>query len=279
MAILIDYLQKAENFLRKKQIPKPRLETQILFSHILNLSRVELYTNERMPLNDDEISDLREVLVEKASGKPTAYILGKKEFYSSEFIVSDAALIPRPETEEFIEWIIKTCDIKLSKVLDLGTGTGCIGITLQKELRPEKIILSDISKESLALARQNAEKLGNTTEIRFIESDLLTNIQDNDISLIVSNPPYITLSEYQNLEMTVRDFEPKVALLVDHYEGFFTELCRQSYEKLVEGGLLYLEVNPVYIDKNQEILQTIGFKDIHIKCDLSEKSRFLKGQK
>ena len=279
MAILIDYLQKAENFLRKKQIPKPRLETQILFSHILSLSRVELYTNERMPLNDDEISCLREVLVEKASGKPTAYILGKKEFYSSEFIVSDAALIPRPETEELVEWIIETCDIKLNKILDLGTGTGCIGITLQKELKPEKTILSDISKESLALAQKNAEKLGNTTEMQFIESDLLTNIQEGDISLIVSNPPYITLSEYQNLEMTVRDFEPKAALLVDHYEGFFTELCRQSYEKLVEGGLLYLEVNPVYIDKNQKILQTIGFKDIHIKYDLSEKSRFLKGQK
>ena len=232
-----------------------------------------------MPLNDDEISCLREVLVEKASGKPTAYILGKKEFYSSEFIVSDAALIPRPETEELVEWIIETCDIKLSKILDLGTGTGCIGITLQKELKPEKTILSDISKESLALAQKNAEKLGNTTEMQFIESDLLTNIQEGDISLIVSNPPYITLSEYQNLEMTVRDFEPKAALLVDHYEGFFTELCRQSYEKLVEGGLLYLEVNPVYIDKNQKILQTIGFKDIHIKYDLSEKSRFLKGQK
>lgn len=274
MTPLKDYLQKAEQFLRKKEIEKPRLEAQILFSHVLNMPRIMLYTRDEQPLEPTEVDQLRELLVRKGNGEPTAYITGEKEFFSRNFIVNNSVLIPRPETEELVE-LIKSTKTEYDKVLDLGCGSGCLGITLVLENIAKHICLADLSPEALETTQRNAEILLDAEQYSISQSDLGSNLLDSQFDLIVTNPPYVTSTEYNELHESVKNFEPRLALEVADPEAFFCRLFKNSLLLLSGPGALYMESSPTLIAAQKKWALEIGFKSVNIVKDLSGKERFL----
>lgn len=274
MTPLKDYLHKAEQFLRKKEIEKPRLEAQILFSHVLNIPRIMLYTRDEQPLEPTEVDQLRDLLVRKGNGEPTAYITGEKEFFSRNFLVNNSVLIPRPETEELVE-LIKTTEAKYDKVLDLGCGSGCLGITLVLEKIAKHTCLADLSPEALETTQRNAERLLDAEQYSISQSDLGSNLLDGEFDLVVTNPPYVTSTEYNELHESVKNFEPRLALEVAEPEAFFCRLFKNSLLLLNADGVLYMESSPNLIATQKKWALEIGFKSVNIVKDLSGKERFL----
>ena len=282
MRLLKDYLLKAEEFLREKQVVKPRLEAQLIFSHVLNIPRISLYTNEQLPLENSEVNRLRELLVEKSKGKPTAYLLGKKEFFSLEFEVNESVLIPRPETEELCEWVIESETKDLPLICDLATGSGCIAAVLAIEMNCEKILALDISPQALEVAAKNLAKHCPEVSYELIQSDLFADVSADyhgKLDMIVSNPPYIPTSEFNQLMPAVKDFEPEAALHCAEPAAFFEQLFTGAFQFLKVGAPFYLETNPTLIEGQQQMLQAAGFNGVEIKHDLSGRARFLRGYK
>ena len=280
MSLLKDYLLKAETFLREKNIDKPRLEAQILFSHVLKMPRVNLYTSDQMPLEENEVTKLRELLVEKGKGRPTAYIIQNKEFFSLDFRVTEEVLIPRPETEELVEWVIEN-HREAPKVIDLCSGSGCIGVALASRISISELVFVDISEGALQISKENlqAHQAENSNKFRFIQSDLLNAFDESDFDLIVSNPPYIPRVEYEQLDVSVKNFEPRLALLVEEPVALFERLALQACKALKSGGYLYLETNPSLLNLTGKSLEKAGFINIETKHDLSGKERFVRGLK
>ena len=282
MRLLKDYLLKAEEFLREKQVVKPRLEAQLIFSHVLNIPRISLYTNEQLPLENSEVNRLRELLVEKSKGKPTAYLLGKKEFFSLEFEVNEHVLIPRPETEELCEWVIESEHKELPLICDLATGSGCIAAVLASEMNCEKILALDISPQALEVAAKNLAKHCPEVSYELIHSDLFADVSADyhgKLDMIVSNPPYIPTSEFNQLMPAVKDFEPEAALHCENPLAFFKRLFNEAFQFLKSGAPLYVETNPTLIEDQQQLLLAAGFSRAEIKHDLAGKARFLRGYK
>ncbi len=273
-----DLLKKSEDFLRRKGIEKPRAEAQILFAHALKLQRYQLITEDAKPLTESEVATLRELIKQKSLGTPTAYLTGTKNFFGRDFAVSQYTLIPRPETEELVSWILsKYSKDEALSILDLGTGTGCIGITLGLELVNSQITLSDISEGALETARENAEtSLGNRVE--YIVSDLFEGIPSSKkFSLIVSNPPYIPAEEYSVLSASVKEHEPKTALLIPE-PAFFEKLFSGTKKYLSETGNFFLETNPSLIESQIALLKKIGFAEVEMRRDYSDRQHFLRAR-
>lgn len=272
------FLKKGEDFLREKGIEKPRLEAQLIFSHLLQLERYKLITEDKKPLTPTEINDLRQMLVERAKGTPSAYLLGKKNFCGRDFFVSEATLIPRPETEELISWVLEN-DHAQGKIADIGTGTGCIGITLSLESKNEtELTLIDISGETLLVAEKNREQLISDKNCNIFQSNLFKALPASEtFSLIVSNPPYIPQDEYEKIDDSVRNFEPVEALLVENPDHFFKELFSSVFSRLDSGGWFYLETNPSLIDRHFQMMQEAGFKNVETRKDYSQRNHFLRG--
>jgi len=275
------YLKIAANYLKNNNIENATFEVQVITANYLKLQRYELITKEDMQLNPVQIIILNEQIRSKATHCPTAYIINKKEFFLKEFYVDKNVLIPRPETEELVEYIIE--DFKNNNfglnIIDLGTGCGCIGLPLANHLRINKIILSDISKKSLVIARKNAQNNINKNKIFFLHSDLYKSFSNNCIAkadIIVSNPPYITKEEYIHLDFEVKNFEPKKALLVTNPYDFFNSFFSQAKIFLKDSGYLYLETNPNLVTMQTKLLDENGFKNITVLKDLSNKNRFIK---
>lgn len=282
---LSTFLERAEDFLRKKGIEKPRLDAQLIFSHVLELERYQLFTQFDRPLDKKEIVRLREMLVERADHKPIAYLLGYKEFFSRNFLVNSNVLIPRPETEELVEIVLdydKEKGAGRKKLLDMGTGSGIIGLTLCLE-HPEsfsEIVLSDISSEALQTARLNYEKhkeCGEKAKLNFIESNLFAELApeyEASFDIIVSNPPYVTLAEYESLDDDVRKYEPRTALVVEDTDLFFQPFFQSARRFLKPQGALFVETSPSIIDQQKEIARSAGFQ-VQSKKDYSGKERFI----
>ncbi len=273
-----DLLKKSEDFLRRKGIEKPRAEAQILFAHALNLQRYQLITEDAKPLSESEMATLRELIKQKSLGAPTAYLTGTKNFFGRDFAVSQYTLIPRPETEELVSWILSYYSKEEAlSILDLGTGTGCIGITLCLELANSQITLSDISEGALETARKNGEAcLGNRVD--YIVSNLYAGIPSGiKFSLIVSNPPYITAEEYSVLSASVKEHEPKTALLIPE-PAFFENLFSGAKNYLSEGGNFFLETNPSLIESHTELLKKVGFSEVEMRRDYSDRQHFLRAR-
>ena len=284
-----DLLQKAEQFLERKGVQKPRLEAQIIFAASLNLERIQLYTQDDRPLTESEILDLRKLLVRKGDGEPTAYLTGGKEFYGRKFTVNTHTLIPRPETEEL-------CDLVLSnrqhyaenlKILDLATGTGCIGITTALELQKkghsiEHLYLLDISEFALEVASLNATLLEQANiPYELQQSDWFSSFTvpaPNSIDLIISNPPYVFTNEYEKLDATVKNFEPEIALHAANLDEIITKIANGAKKYLKPEGFLYIETNPAAAAAGLRILNESGFKQTTSHTDLAGREHFISGR-
>ncbi|MBF0491564.1 MAG: peptide chain release factor N(5)-glutamine methyltransferase [Deltaproteobacteria bacterium] len=279
---LIEWTSK---YLSQKGIPSTRLEAELLLAHSLNLKRIQLYTQFDRPLSEKELADFKILLKRRADREPLAYILGKKEFYSMEFIVSKDVLIPRPETELLVEQVLASPLVKRGlrgvhpiQILDIGTGSACIAIALAKYLPQTQITALEISEAALNIAKQNAQKHGVENQIEFIQGDFLKSevrSQKSEFDIIVSNPPYIASSEIEKLEPELR-FEPHSALDggIDGLD-FYKMILPWAFKHLRPEGHLFLEIGYNQGKDLTELAQNCGFSSAKILKDLDNKDRIL----
>ena len=272
-------------FFKNKGIEKPQLEAEILLAHAMNVKRIELYTAFETEPTEPQRTLFRDFVKRRGNGEPAAYLTGFKEFYSLPFHVDRSVLIPRPETEDLVLQTLeqlKTYSASGAPVIaDVGTGSGIIAVTLAKHLPKHlasaAIIAVDISAEALNVARSNAETHGVAERIEFRQSDLLEQVSET-LDIVVSNPPYISRSEYEALPMDIKNFEPKAALLAGIKGTEVIEcLIRQSADRLRSGGLLLIEVSPMIAESAAALLH--GWGDVRILPDSAGRQRIVCGQK
>src|SRR5579864_268581 len=225
-----------ENHFQQKGLETPRLEAQLLLAHALNCRRVELYTRWDDVVSDGPRGQFRELVKRRLDGCPAMYLIGRREFYALEFEVSPAVLIPRPETEVLVTEALKRVkDIPEARILDVGTGSGCIAVALAFQNKNAQVTATDISAEALEIARRNAAKHKVAERLRFLQGDLLHALaKDERFDVIVSNPPYVTQAEWEQLPIHIRDHEPKQALLAGK-DGFAV------YDRLIPAAAEYLK--------------------------------------
>lgn len=253
----------------------------ILIMHFFGLSRSQQVINPDFRINESEILSLHSAIKDLKSNKPIQYITGESEFRDLKLLVNDAVLIPRPETEELVELIINSEKEKGLKVLDIGTGSGCIAISLANELTNSKVFAIDISADTIIVARKNAEL--NNVELIFLEEDILEPSQNIDIQfdIIVSNPPYVTISEKKLMQANVLEFEPHLALFVDDENPleFYKAIIDFSENRLKKRGRLYFEINEKFGLAISELLKTRGFVNIVLHKDINGKNRMISAMK
>jgi len=263
------------------QAEEARAMADRLFEHYFHLSPVQRVLAGKMPA-DDKIQLFEEAVNMLLRNIPLQYVLGTAFFMNMEFVVNPSVLIPRPETEELVTHILKQLsaekDNQKLKILDIGTGSGCISIALKHYLPDYHVSAIDISEEALKVAIQNAEI--NKEEIHFIKADILDHSQWNKLSLfdlIVSNPPYVTNSEKELMQPNVLDHEPHTALFVadDDPLVFYREIIALAKIKLREAGSLWFEINEMFGDELRDMAISQGFIEVNIIFDFRGKSRFL----
>ncbi len=254
-------------YFERAGLDAPRLCAEILLAHALGCERIELYTRHETVPPADVLARYRELVRQAAQGRPIAYLTGTKEFFSLSFKVTEAVLIPRPETEVLVERVIhlaRHSDQAIARICDVGTGSGCIAIALAHNLPELVICASDISPAALAVARENAERLAVGGRIEFREGDLLEPWRDQPpFDLIASNPPYISEAELPGLPANVRDHEPRAALLAGP-DGLAVHrrLIAQAPDYLRPGGHLLLEVAFDQAPAVVRLLDESGWRDI-----------------
>ncbi len=272
---------KTAKFLQEKGLPNPRLEADLLLGEVLNFSRVKLYSDWDRPLEPAEVRRYRELILKRVQGMPLAYLVGKKSFLSWEFLVTPDVLIPRPETELLVEAVCERVKPKsVIRGIDLGTGSGVIVIALAKLLPMSSWIAIDISSAALAVAQENAKRLGVTEQIEFLHGDLLTPVNDlNDsFDVIVSNPPYIPTKDLAELQLEVKQ-EPVLALDggVDGLEPY-RNLLPLAAKLLKPEGLLAVEHGYQQRQSLTELFTAAGLNCENIQ-DLAGWDRILIGKK
>ena len=259
-----DLLQVTSDYLSEKEIDSPRLCSEILLAHLLNTTRVKLYLAYDRPLNDNEVDQYRSLIKRRLKREPLQYITGIQEFWSMEFNVGNQALIPRPETELLVEHVVSmfadqdSPDSKGLRLLDLGTGSGVIGISIAKELTSSIVWASDLSNKALDLARLNANKLDVIDRMNFVQGDMFQPFKDHKpkFNAIVSNPPYISSEEYDDLAPEIRNFEPRSAL-DGHENGLFyiERIIQEAGDYLLPGGVLLIEMDPRQTSRAARMLE------------------------
>lgn len=253
---------------------------RLIFENLKGWSPVDIVLNEDKPLSDFIKGKVKAILTRLEADEPIQYILGQAHFYGLDLKVNPSVLIPRPETEELVEMIVrKYADRSDLTVLDAGTGSGCIAIALSRNLRFPQITAIDISPTALDVARENAEAL--RCKITFRQEDILKLPPDRCVwDIIVSNPPYIALSEASAMEANVLDYEPHNALFVPESDPliFYKAIARYGSHALKQGGQLFFEINPLYTHLLVQMLAFEGYINIDTARDIHGKVRFASAQ-
>ncbi len=240
--------------------------------HLLGYSRSDCILNANEYVDLDILDKLKDIVIDLKSNKPIQYIIGETNFYGLQFTVNSHVLIPRPETEELVAWALES---NFNSVLDIGTGSGCIAITLAKNSNA-KIYAVDISKHALFIAKENMIK--NKVNINFIHQDIFNNKPMPKVDLIISNPPYVLNSEKIYMQNNILDFEPHNALFVpdDNPLIFYKKIINIAKESLFSGGKIFFEVNEKFANEITMMLDYSGFVDIKLKKDINDKDRMIK---
>jgi len=291
---VLEAIQKSAEFLGKKNIESPRLQTELLLAHLLKMPRLKLYLNFERELSAQEIDALRELVKRRGAREPLQHIVGATSFCGFEIAVNRHALVPRPETELLAElgWdFLATFNLQPSTAVDFGTGAGCIAIALAAKCPNAKIFATDISPDALALAKQNAEKNNVAERIKFFQDDGFAvfglrrhvgALESGDMSphskfdLIISNPPYIPSAEIETLQPEVKNFDPRAALDggadgLDFYRMFAT----QAKPFLKSHGKIMLEFGDGEADAIKNIFENEKWIVEAVKQDYSQRARIL----
>jgi release factor glutamine methyltransferase len=261
----------------------------ILTEYLHNLKRVDVALNPDFELSEEEVEKWNAILAELQQEKPIQYITGEAWFYGLRFEVNENTLIPRPETEELVEWILNspiTHHPSLITILDIGTGSGCIPISLKANLPQANVSAIDISEKALEVAKRNAEL--NKVEINFIQTNILevedlsklgtSNFQlPASIDIIVSNPPYVRVLEKQEIKKNVLDYEPHLALFVEDNDAllFYRKIAQLALKNLAPNGLLFFEINQYLGKETVALLENLGFKNIELRKDIYGNDRMI----
>ncbi len=260
------------------------MEAESFFYLILEnrhqLRRIDLALDDDKEFSEAEISNWNFILEKLKTQIPIQYILGTTHFYGSEFIVDENVLIPRPETEELVDWIVKL-NTKLSKkkdlkILDIGTGSGCIAISLAKNILNSAVFAVDVSEKALAVAEKNATL--NKVTVTFLQKNILeTNHLDQKFDIIVSNPPYVRNLEKAEIKPNVLDNEPHLALFVPDNDPliFYKKIAELAAANLNTNGQLFFEINQYLGKETQDLLESLGLKNIELRKDIYGNDRMI----
>lgn len=243
-------LQWTTDYLRRHQVESPRLDAEVLLAEAVGCKRIELYTRFDEVPGESVRQKFREFVRQRAQGRPVAYLIGHREFFSLDFTVSDAVLIPRPETEFVVVALRDRAQAAARPsplVADVGTGSGVLAVCAARYLPGSRVVACDTSRDALAVAAANAQRHGVADRIRFFQSDLLADVPaDEPFDFIVSNPPYVSEAEYERLPADVRLHEPRAALLSGPQGTEVIErLAAEAVERLRPGGWLLVEISPM----------------------------------
>lgn len=257
-----------------------RAITDYVLDVCFGLSKADILCGAVEEMTAEKTAELNKIFGRLTESEPVQYVLGRAEFCGRWFSVRPGVLIPRPETEELCAWI--TADSKASaspKVLDIGTGSGCIAITLQLDMPESKVTAWDISADALDVARENAQQLG--ANVNFVKLDALNAKPEGEWDVIVSNPPYICEKEKKDMAVNVLEHEPHTALFVPDADPllFYRAITRLAVQTLNKGGRLYFEINPIYADDTCRMMQAEGMTAVELRSDMYGKQRMAKGVK
>lgn len=257
-----------------------RAITDYVLDVCFGLSKADILCGAVEEMTAGKTAELNKIFGRLTKGEPVQYVLGRAEFSGRWFNVRPGVLIPRPETEEICAWI--TADSKASgspKVLDIGTGSGCIAITLQLDMPESKVTAWDISADALDVARENAQLLG--ANVNFVKQDALNAKPEGEWDVIVSNPPYICEKEKKDMAVNVLEHEPHTALFVPDADPllFYRAITRLAVQTLNKGGRLYFEINPIYADDTCRMMRAEGMTAVELRSDMYGKQRMAKGVK
>ena len=277
MKTVLETIDGGTSYLEKRGIEDARRNMQWLVAHQLGCSRMEIYTQFDRPLEEAELAPLRESLKKRGEGVPLQHLLGTVAFLDRDFKCDGRALIPRPETEELAEWILSWELPDHLTILDMGCGTGVLGLSLAVERPTWDVTLADVSPEALSLTRENAEALG-LGKVQLIESDLFS-AASGPYDGIISNPPYVAEGDRSGMSKEL-EHDPSLALF-SGTDGLdlIRRLIPEAFKRLNPGGWLAMEIGHDQSAVVKELMTTAGFIDIHIKSDLSGIERFPAGRK
>lgn len=269
-------LRKAAEYLGGKGVESPRLDAELLFAQALGMTRIGLYTEHDRPLLEDELAGLRELVSRRGRREPLAYILGEWGFRRLKLRVDRRALIPRPETEILVERCLTHLrELDEPRVLDVGTGSGAIALAIADEHPSVRVTALDSSAEAVALAGENRELTGLGDRVELVEHDLSDGLPPGPWELVASNPPYVEPAELETLQSEIRDWEPRAALVG---EGLHDGVARAASRVLASGGWLVLEVGDGQADGVAAGLRALGYADVSITPDLTERQRVVEGR-
>ncbi len=281
---VMELINWTTDYLAEKNFDTPRSDVEWLLSAALECPKVELYTNFDKPLTRNELNHFKELLKERLTRKPVQYIIGETEFMGLPFRVNESVLIPRPETELLVEkavdWLRANADQKTT-VLDIGTGSGCIAVSVAALVPEITVIAIDNSETALKVARENARLNQVDNRIQFARQDILTEWPgDNPFTVILSNPPYVAKDEYDRLQPDVREYEPESALVADDGLTFIRRFAESARDWLDQSGILFLEIGGSH--QRSEVENIFGkfcWNDVIVEQDYNGEARVVRARK
>jgi len=268
-------------FFEKRGVDSARLNAELLLAHCLGWKRIELYTRFENELSAEQVDGFRELVRRRGSREPLQHLLGRTEFYSLEFHCDRRALIPRHETEGVVEEALRLLDgVKAPLVADIGTGTGCIAVSLAMAMSEAQVVATDVSLDALEVALKNVEAHGVAGRVRLLEGDLAAPLcaegYAGRIDLVACNPPYVARAEFERLQPEVRDFEPRIALNGGE-DGldFYRRLLRDVPRLLKAGGFAVFELADSASAEVRRLADECGWREVSVRDDLAGTPRVL----
>ncbi|MDN5201790.1 peptide chain release factor N(5)-glutamine methyltransferase [Fulvivirgaceae bacterium BMA10] len=252
----------------------------LILEYVWELNRTDVVVDKMVEEVGLKSIELENIIFALKRQEPIQYILGRTEFYGRTFYVDQKALIPRPETEELVDLVIRECVERSPKILDIGTGTGCIPITIKEEILNAEVYGLDVSEDCILLAEKNAVAL--QSAVIFYQCNILNSqLPVKDLDIIVSNPPYVRESEKSMMSRNVLDYEPHLALFVkdDDPLVFYRSISKHARKNLKKNGKLYFEINEAFGNEVKHLMEQDGFKDVLVVRDMQRKDRIVRGSK
>jgi len=271
---VLEVLQATTAYLKKRNVENPRLNAEHLMAHALGRKRIELYLDFERELAETELAPLRGLVKRRSEGEPLQHLLGTVEFCGLTFLCDKRALVPRPETEQLVELVETRIENRELRIVDVGTGSGVIALSLAAKIPEAKVLGVDVSEDALALAQENAARLNLSERVQFLKSRLLENIE-GAFDLIVANLPYVSIQDRHTLSLEVLH-DPEVALFAGAQgDELVRELIDQARVRLRPGGLLALEIGLGQSEALLSALAEKNYRDISSKNDYNGVTRFL----